>query len=119
MLVVDTIVRDFWVMFGARDVELTSLVLARANDVVVSYLVVRKLEEAVWKAAKIAADRSDKQPMDKETLDLMEALGKAQERSRKAMKDFEEVLAKAGTPIGAGFADRVKPLLKKAEGILE
>ena len=117
-LVADAIVRDFWVLFGARDVELTSLVLLRANDVVVSYLVERKLEEAVWKAGPIVADK-DAQPTAKQTVDLMEALGKAQERLRKAMKEFEEVLVSAGGPTGVGFADRVKPVLKKAEGVLK
>jgi hypothetical protein len=48
-----------------------------------------------------------------------EALGKAQERLRKAVKELEEYYARTGSPIEIGLADLMKPVLKRAEGVLE
>lgn len=48
-----------------------------------------------------------------------EVLGKARDRFRKAMKEFEDSALRFGAPAGRGLADAVRPLLKKAEGALD
>ena len=50
---------------------------------------------------------------------LTEALGKAHERGRKAMKDLQDHLEKMGSPTDIALADLMKPVLKKAAGVLE
>jgi len=49
----------------------------------------------------------------------VESAAKARERWRKAMKELEESCARAGSPIDQGLPDEVRPLLRKAEGVLE
>ncbi len=48
-----------------------------------------------------------------------EAVGKARERMRKAMKELEDFCDRAGKPIEEGLADTVKPIMKKTEGLAE
>jgi len=47
-----------------------------------------------------------------------EDVGKAQERLRKALKDFEDALG-AAPATASGLADILRPLLKDAEGVVE
>lgn len=97
--------------FSRYGVVVSPLVALRVEDVIVSYLVVRRLETAFTEPttpeeAKAAAAG-------------IEAAGKARERLRKAMKELEEACAKAGTPIDDGIAGQMKPLLLKTVGVLE
>jgi hypothetical protein len=91
--------------------------MLRLEDVLSSYLVVRRLQQAVWLTeteehesgrAGVAAIAA-----------AAESLAKARERLRKAMKELEDLCAKTGTPIDVGLADRVQPLLERTKGVLE
>ncbi len=88
-----------------RGVEETSLVLLRAEDIVVNYVLARRLETALTPGKLESAP--------------LEALGKARERLRKSMKELEDYCTRSGKPIDTGFADIMKPVLKKAQGVLE
>ncbi|GEM_PF-873930 len=46
-----------------------------------------------------------------------ETLGKTRDRFRKAMKEFEDSVLRVGLPTGHGFADALRPLIKKSEGV--
>ncbi len=48
-----------------------------------------------------------------------ETLGKARDRFRKAMRDYEDSLRRLGASGGNGLADSVRPLLERAKGALE
>ena len=50
---------------------------------------------------------------------LIETMGKAAERWRIAVKDLENYLVKTGAPAQIALADVMKPILKRAEGVLE
>ncbi len=98
---------------GAPD---TPLVALRVNDVVVSYLLVRRAEEGLRPPVleeDVGADVAVT------PASVIEGIGKTRERLRKAMKELEEYCAKVGAPTGKGLADRMAPLMKKGEGALE
>lgn len=90
------------------------LVVARAADVQASLIDLVRIEDA--HAVDAAAGEGVTAAS---AVARAEAAGKARERLRKAMKELEDSCAKAGTPIEKGLADRVRPLLKRAEGVLE
>ena len=84
-----------------------------------TFLVMRHFEHvlfSLWEAA--TSDREADLKKDREAL-LTEALGKTQERWRKAMKDVEDYLEKTGSPTDIALSDLMKPILKKADGVLE
>ena len=49
----------------------------------------------------------------------VETLLKTLEKWRKAMNELEDVCAKAGTPIDVGVADKMKPLLRETQGVMD
>ena len=90
-----------------RGVKQTLLVLFRADDVVVNYVIVRRLEaELDVRAGKLEPG-------------VVEAVGKARDRLRKAIKEFEDMVSVAGPPSALSFADSMKPILERADGVLE
>lgn len=104
-------------LFAACGVTTTPLVLLRLEDVLSSYLVVRRMQQAVW-----AADTEEQESARAGLAALTagaEPLAKARERLRKAMNELETLCAKAGTPIDVGLADRVQPLLEQTKGVLD
>ena len=102
--------------FARHGVADSPLLAMRAEDVIVSYLHVRRVEAPLKQPE---SDQSGNPPDAKTIVALIETAGKARERLRKAMKELEDACAKAGTPIDGGIADQMKPLLKQAEGVLE
>lgn len=52
-------------------------------------------------------------------LALVEALGRVAQRWRTAVKDLEEFLEKTGSPAQMSLPDRMRPIIKQAEGVLE
>lgn len=112
----------FWQAVGealeTHGVEKNLLTLLRVNDVLVMYLLARRAEEALCGAGP--GVKNDK-PGAKRGPDAsaFDGCGRAYERLRKAMKELEEACARAGKPIDAGIADVMKPILKKAEGVLQ
>jgi hypothetical protein len=90
----------------------TPLLALRTEDVVVLRLLVRRLENRL---AEPAEETSPKRGTD----DPLEAVGKARDRLRKAMKELEELYPKSALSAGAGLADIMKPILKQADGVIE
>ena len=118
----------------------------RLKDILISQLLARRLEQELIRKeyggefnggfqekqepqeednAKDAKTHAPANAPKKETpkrpslITLIEAIGKARERARKAIKELEEHCAKRETPINIGLADYMKPLIEKAGGILD
>ena len=106
-------VRGMGLVFEGHGVADTPLLALRVNDVLVSYVLVRRLEAGLYPGA--LEDGGD----DRAMAAVVEAVSRARERMRKAMKELEDACAKAGTPIDTGLADVVKPLLTAAAGLAE
>jgi hypothetical protein len=104
-------------LFEEYGVAMTPLVVMRLEDVLSSYLVVRRLQQAMW------LTETEEQESARASVAAMaaaaEPLAKARERLRKAMKELEDLCAKAGTPIDVGLAERVQPLLERTKGVLD
>ena len=104
-----------------RQIVETPRILLLADQVLASYLVVRLIEQRLWSCSP---PKDDEEPGTVKACQLMpiEASGKAsstaRERHRKSIRDIEEACAK-GTARPLGIADRMKPVFKKAEGVLE
>lgn len=83
------------------------LLLFRADDVAANYVIVRRLEaELEAREGKLEGS-------------AVEAVGKARERLRKALKEFEAMVGEESDAAGRGFADSMKPILERADGVLE
>lgn len=92
---------------GRRGAGRMLLLLFRADDVVANYVIVRRLEaELDVRVGKLDPG-------------AIEAVGKARDRLRKATKEFEDMVADAGPPPELSFADSMKPILERADGVLE
>ena len=104
-------------LFEEAGVAPSPLIMLRVDDVLSSYLVARRLEEALWQAD--AEETETGRGRAASFAAAAEPLAKARERLRKAMKELEDLCTKAGTPIDAGLAAHVAPLLEKTRGVLE
>lgn len=104
--------------YERHGVERTPLLILREEDVLMSFLTVRRMEESIAAARNEKASEETRagQPT---IAAQIEAAGKARERMRKAVKELEESCARAGTPIAVGIADTVRPLLKRSQGVIE
>lgn len=99
--------REVLLAEGRRGVSQALLALFRADDVVTHYVIVRRLEaELDVRGGKLDPG-------------AIEAVGKARDRLRKATKEFEDMVADAVPPPELGFADSMKPILERADGVLE
>jgi hypothetical protein len=84
-----------------------------------AFLVIRHIEGMLfdlWTTAPREGELDSKK--DREAA-LTEAVGKAHERGRKALKDLQDYLEKIGSPTDIALADVMRPVLKKADGVLE
>ena len=97
---------------AARGVRWTPLVALRLDNVSVAYLMVRRTERG------LEPDAGD-EPAARDRLAAVEQSGKARERMAKMIKELEDACAKAGTPIDTCLADRMQPLLRRTEGVIE
>jgi len=88
----------------------TPWMLLRAGDIVMSHIDVRRLELHLVESLESGATPAPA---------AFDAVGKARERLRKAVKDFEDARARAGTRVDVGLADRVLPMLDRAAGVLD
>ena len=91
-----------------RNVAENPLLVLRINDIVVSWLLARRMEESLGpddqgQTARTSAAQAD-------------AIGKSRERLRKAIKELEEYCDRAGTPIDTGLADLMKPVIQQIQG---
>ncbi|HOZ48071.1 MAG TPA: hypothetical protein PLO37_21050 [Candidatus Hydrogenedentes bacterium] len=110
----EALVGDFAELFGQCGVAETASLKMRTEDVIVSYLHVRRVEHllapSVVEAATATTANEER---------VIDAAGRARERLRKAMKELEDYCTRAGAPIDQGIAGLMKPILKKAEGVIE
>ncbi len=112
-------VEDMQALFTRQGVVETPLLVLRVDDVFANYLLVIQAEKALDDAQE-QPDKDESIRISKPiALGLEENVGKARERLRKSMKELEESCTRAGTPIDIGLADLMKPILKKAEGVLD
>jgi hypothetical protein len=115
-----------------RGVEVTPLVAMRAGALLTDWLIARRIEEALRKegvcrdelrkTAKTARSADDAPAESTYSVmhPLVEALGKARERERKAIKEFEDALGGAAPPSAeGGLATELAPLLRAGDGVLE
>lgn len=100
-------------VLAQRGVEKELFMVLRVKNVLAMYFVVCRAEEHVLGGRN--GGKADKSP----NAAAFEVLAKAYERLGKAMTGFEEALARLGKPMDAGIADVMKPILMKAEGVLE
>ena len=101
-------------LFSAHDAEVSPSVALRVEDVAASWIVAGRLEMALPRPT--GGDAVEPAPP---PVALLNHIGKARERLRKAIKELEDHCPKAGTPIAMGLAEEVAPLLKRAEGVME
>jgi len=92
----------------ALGVAWTPLLGVRLRDIAVCHLLVLRVEDALLQEDADTVDPKGSLP----TV-VAEAIGKAQERTRKAMKELEEYCVKAGTPIDQGLADMMRPIIRR------
>ncbi len=116
---VQALLADMRLLFQQAGIAPTSLLLLRVQDVVYSFLLVMELEAAL---------RQPLEPDDSKARDTtgraawlreVEAIGRARERLRKAMKELEDTCARMGRPVDGSLAERMLPLLEKTEGVIE
>ena len=105
-------------------VEATPLHVLRVDGLASQVLAVRRLETLVAHWTPPTADNEEKgaskgQGAGTTLVQLVDALGKAWERVMKMAKEIEEGLGTSGAAKPLGLAERVRPLLKEAEGALE
>ena len=116
--------------FAKKNVEPTTFILMRVEGIISTYLFTRRLERRIpaippepvpiknpepepAPPARAAAAKNDE-------VATVEAAAKSHEQLRKAIKEFEESCAKSGIPVPKlGLPDYMKPILEKAQGILE
>ena len=105
-------VRGVKKLLRERGVAKNPLLVLRVNDVVVSWLLVRRME------ANLGEDPSDISGLEstQTTPAQADAIGKSRERLRKSIKDLEDYCARAGSPIDTGLADVMKPVIQQVQG---
>lgn len=103
-----TFVRGAAKLLRSRGVAENPLLVLRVNDVVVSWLLTRRLEEGLG--------HDDTGAPVPTTPAQADSIGKSRERLRKSIKDLEDYCARAGTPIDTGLADLMKPVIQQVQG---
>lgn len=99
-------------MFVERGVRESPLLALRVSDVGVHWLLNRRLEQSL-----LPDDAMDGAPPELSGA-LAEQIGKARERTRKAIRDLEDACARLGAPIDVGVADKMLPLVRKTRDLL-
>lgn len=101
-------VRGVGKLLEDRGVMENPLLVLRVSDIVVSWLLTRRMEDGLGSGEDGAAPKT--------TSAQAEAIGKSRERLRKAIKELEEYCERAGTPIDRGLADLMKPVIQQIQG---
>ncbi len=82
-------------------------------------MVVKHIERMLFGVRDPEKPDANADPKKDRDVALIETLGKAWERWRKAVKDLEDYLMRTGTPTEIAMADLMKPILKRTDGVLE
>lgn len=93
---------------ATHGVAWTPLLGVRLRDVVVCHLLLLRVEAMLLPEDGLEADPKATTPTA-----VAEAIGKAQERGRKAMRELEDYCVKAGAPIDQGIADMMRPIIRQ------
>jgi len=104
-------------LFKSRGVTETPLIALRVDDLCASLLLAQRAEDALVRLPTLDPDPS--KVVGERAAAAIESAGRARERLRKAMKELEQACAKMGTPVDIGIADRMKPIMRKAAGVIE
>ena len=102
------LVRGVEQLLKDRGVAENPLLVLRVDDIVVSWLLTRRMEASLGPGEDGQAPRTSAAQAD--------AIGKSRERLRKAIKELEEYCERAGTPIDTGLADLMKPVIQEIQG---
>lgn len=97
-------------LLAACAVVPTPTIVLRVHDVATTLTIALALEDPLLEGLAAGQEMPSS---------ALESAAKARERWRKAMKELEDSCARAGSPIDQGLPDEVRPLLRKAEGVLE
>ena len=107
---------EFENLFEECNVPRTLFTYLRASDIIAQCFYISRIEARLMEVSAPGPSTAKNAPT---VESIVEAAGKARERLRKAMKEFEEYCANAGTPVDKGLAAIMRPILKKAEGVYE
>ncbi len=104
----ESLLRELDALFTRNEVTVSPLLAMRVEDALVAFLAVRRVLE-------MAPEDQNGKPFH----DYLEQLNKAIERRRKAVKELEDTCERAGAPLEQGLAERLLPLIERAEGVIE
>lgn len=104
----ERLLRELDALFARNEVAVSPLLAMRVEDALVAFLAVRRVSET-----------APEDHYGKPFYDYLEQLNKAIERRRKAVKELEDACERAGAPLEQGLAERLLPLIERAEGVLE
>ena len=127
---VDQFVKEMLAFYRKNGACITPLLILRLDDIAQTYLLIQRLENTLLSSPSsplgsmegegvLTVSKSGSTPKKEGDNVVLEMLGKVRERLRKAIKELEESSTKAFTTLPQGIADRMRPIIKKAEGILE
>ncbi len=102
-----------------QDLEVVTGVLPLAEEAVVWRVVAHRLERTLGEEGLIALKGGRAQSGGAAMHPAVEGYAKARERYRKVMKELFERLGGGKGAAGLGLAEIAKPILEKAEGVLE
>ena len=104
---------------AASGAGLLPLVALRAEELVVAWLIARRMED-VLRAEGACRRPAEEGPRFTEVHPMVEKSMKARERVRKALQELEEACRATAVSGGAGaLGEEVAPLLRLGEGVLE
>ena len=113
---VSRFVRQLEKLIRRRGAEPTLLLSLRAEELVVAWLTARRIEDALRTEGVCRPNEDGPSALHP----LVEALGKARDRLRRVIKEFEDALPAQAPPQAAkGLAEQVAPLLKLGADYLD
>lgn len=95
-------------------VVFSPLLFFRINDIAMQWLVVRRLENSLWQS-----EETESGDLPTVTTALADHIGKGRERLRKAIRELEDACTRLGTPVDAGLADEMAPLMRETRELMD
>ncbi|NLN93103.1 MAG: hypothetical protein GX130_07350 [Candidatus Hydrogenedens sp.] len=95
-------------------VATSPLLIFRVSDIAMQWLVVRRLENSLFQS-----EDDEQGGLPTVTTALADHIGKGRERLRKAIRELEDACARLGTPIDAGLADEMAPLMRETRELMD
>lgn len=107
------LLRRFRPMLDARHVPESPFLALRLADLAAAMAIAARMQSALAPPPPTEEDPCPLPPVPAPA--LADALGKAQDRLRKAMDELEDHIDKYGSTFGGGLADFLKPLIEEAD----